>query len=32
MTDNAVALDDKTVNWTFSAGLVGRFDMFGTKR
>ena len=26
------ALDDKTVNWTFSAGLVGRFDMFGTKR
>jgi hypothetical protein len=32
MSDNAVELDAKKVNWTFSAGLVGRFDVFGTRR
>ena len=32
MSDDAVELDDKQVNWTFSAGLLGRFDVFGTAR
>jgi len=32
MSDDALELDDKKVNWTFSAGLVGRFDVFGTTR
>jgi hypothetical protein len=32
MTDEAVALDDKKVNWTFTLGLLGRFDVFGTTR
>lgn len=28
-SDDAVEIDDKKVNWTFSAGLQGRFNAFG---
>ena len=31
MSDDGMELDDKKVNWTFSAGLIGRFDVFGTR-
>ena len=26
MSDDAMAIDDKAINWTFSAGILGRFD------
>lgn len=32
MSDDGVELDDKKVNWTFSAGFLGRFDAFGSTR
>ena len=32
MSDDAMEIDGKEVNWTFSAGLLGRFDTFGTTR
>jgi hypothetical protein len=28
----AMEIDDKQLNWTFSAGVMGRFDAFGTTR
>ena len=31
MSDHAMDIDDKEINWTFSVGVLGRFDMFGTK-
>jgi len=32
MSDEAQEIDDKKVNWNFSAGLQGRFDAFGSNR
>lgn len=31
MSDNARDIDDKSVNWTITAGVLGRFDVFGTR-
>ena len=30
--DNAMSIDDREINWTFSAGVIGRFDAFATTR
>jgi hypothetical protein len=30
MSDDAMALDDRQINWTFTAGVLGRFDAFGS--
>lgn len=32
MTSGYEAIDDKKVSWTFTAGLLGRFDVLGTRR
>ena len=31
MSDNARDIDDKSVNWTVTAGVLGRFDVFGAR-
>lgn len=31
-SDDAMEINDREVNWTFSAGVMGRFDAFGTTR
>ena len=31
MSDAEMELDDKQLNWTFSAGLLGRFDVFAAR-
>ena len=32
MSDDAMNIDDKEINWTFSVGVLGRFDMLGATR
>lgn len=32
MSDASAPLDDQRINWTFSAGVLGRFDLLGTTR
>jgi hypothetical protein len=29
MSDDPIAIEDKDINWTFSLGVLGRFDAFG---
>lgn len=32
MSEDPIAIDDKDINWTFSLGVLGRFDVFGATR